>query len=68
MSDRILEELSEVDSEKFGEILETPREEGRLNNTKKNSIQSAEKLQSLPDSPDIALIRKMRYDITELNE
>ena len=34
MSDRLLEELSEVDSQEFGEILETPREQGRLNNTK----------------------------------
>jgi hypothetical protein len=48
MSDRLLEELSEVDSEEFGEILETPRKEGRLNNTKNNSIQSAENSQSLP--------------------
>jgi len=46
MSDRLLEELSEVDCEEFGEILETPREEGRLNNTKNNSLQSAEKLGS----------------------
>ncbi|AFZ10785.1 hypothetical protein Osc7112_6678 (plasmid) [Oscillatoria nigro-viridis PCC 7112] len=30
MSDQLLEELSEVDSEEFGEILETPREQGRL--------------------------------------
>jgi hypothetical protein len=33
MSDRLLEELSSVDSQEFGEILETPREQGRLNNT-----------------------------------
>jgi hypothetical protein len=52
MSERLLEELSEVDSEEFGEILEMPREEGRLNNTKNNSIQSAENSQSLPASPD----------------
>ena len=52
MSDRLLEELSEVDSEEFGEILETPREQGRLNNTKKNSLQPTEKSQNLPDSPD----------------
>ena len=30
MSDRLLEELSEVDSEEFGEILETPREQGLI--------------------------------------
>ena len=40
MSERLLEELSEVDSEEFGEILETPRKEGRLNNTKNNFLQS----------------------------
>lgn len=37
MSDRLLEELSEVDSQEFGEILETPREQGRLNNTLNNT-------------------------------
>jgi hypothetical protein len=52
MSDRLLEELSEVDSQEFGEILETPREQGRLNNTKNNSIQSADHPQILSDSPD----------------
>ena len=52
MSDRLLEELSEVDSQEFGEILETPREQGRLNNTKNNSIQSAENSQNLSDSLD----------------
>src|SRR4028118_92816 len=72
MSDRLLEELSEVDCEEFGEILETPREEGRLNNTKKNSLQSAEKLQSLPDSPDTvpkyAVEEKLKSDGSKLNE
>jgi hypothetical protein len=48
MSDRLLEELSEVDSEEFGEILETPREQGRLNNTKNNSLQFAENSQICP--------------------
>ncbi|MEG4272678.1 MULTISPECIES: DUF6753 family protein [unclassified Microcoleus] len=72
MSDRLLEELSEVDSEEFGEILETPREQGRLNNTKNNSIQSAENSQSLPDSPDTfpedAVEEKLRLDGNKLNE
>jgi hypothetical protein len=30
MSDRLLEELSEVDSEEFGEILETPKKRADL--------------------------------------
>ena len=72
MSDRLLEELSEVDCEEFGEILETPREEGRLNNTKNNSLQSAEKLQSLPDSPDTvpeyAVEEKLKSHRSKLNE
>ncbi|MEG4990190.1 hypothetical protein QUB08_31340 [Microcoleus sp. BR0-C5] len=66
MSDRLLEELSEVDSEEFGEILETPREQGRLNNTKNNSLQSAENSLILPDSPDTfpedAVEEKLRLD------
>ena len=72
MSDRLLEELSSVDSEEFGEILETPKEEGRLNNTKNNSIQFAENSQSLPASPDTvpeyAVEEKLKSDGSKLNE
>ena len=72
MSDRLLKELSEVDSEEFGDILETPREEGRLNNTKNNSLQSAENSQSFPDSPDTfpedAVEEKLKSDGSKLNE
>jgi hypothetical protein len=72
MSDRLLEELSEVDSQEFGEILETPREQGRLNNTKNNSIQSAENSQSLANYPDTfpedAVEEKLKSDIAIANE
>ena len=72
MSDLLLEELSEVNSEEFGEILETPREQSRLNNTKNNSIQSAENSQSLANSPDTfpedAVEEKVKSDGSKLNE
>lgn len=72
MSERLLEELSEFDSEDLGEILETPREKDTLNNTTNNSIQSAENSQIRPDSPntvaEYAVEEKLKSDESKLNE